>query len=152
MKKILFLLLLFAGSSVFPATTGYYSVLDFGAVPDGQTLCTEAIQKAIDNCANSGGGKVFIPAGKYLTRPIFLKSNINIEILAGAVLLADTVISEYPAIQGRYGGIESTVYASLFTGFKLENISITGRGILDGQGKVWWQAHEINKEMRKTRR
>jgi polygalacturonase len=147
--RVIVQLLLFAGLVFSNSNSGQFSVLDYGANPDGKTLSTTAIQKTIDECAKAGGGKVIIPSGKYLTRPIFLKSNIHVEILPGAVILADTVISEYPSIWGRYGGIEANVYASLFTGKNLENVSITGRGTLDGQGEVWWKAHEINKAMRK---
>ncbi len=149
MKKLVFLCLSLFIISFASAQTGYFNVLDYGAKPDGQTLCTNTIQKAIDECAAAGGGKVIIPAGRYLTRPLFLKSNIHVEILAGATLLADTTISAYPPFQGRWEGIERKVYASLFTGSKLENVSITGRGTLDGQGQVWWKAHYKNREMRK---
>jgi len=126
----------------------FYNVQDYGAVSNGKTLCTEAIQKAVDTCAKSGGGKVIIPPGKYLTRPIFLKSNVHIDVMAGAILLADTTIKAYPSFQGRWEGIERKVYASLFTGNKLVNVSITGRGTLDGQGETWWRAHFKNREMR----
>jgi len=135
--------LVFAGNKLF------YNVQDFGAVPDGKTLCTEAIQSAVDACAKAGGGKVIFPAGKYVTGPIFLKSNVHVEISAGATVLADTNINAYPAFHGRWEGIERKVYASLFTGSYLKNISITGRGTLDGQGRVWWRAHEITRQLRK---
>lgn len=148
MKKSILLFFLIVSISVY-ANTGIFNVLDFGAVNDGETLTTASIQKAIDACAESGG-KVIFPPGKYLTRPLFLKSNVHVEILAGAVVLADTTISAYPPFQGRWEGIERKVYASLFTGAHLKNVSITGRGLLDGQGQVWWKAHYENKKMRKA--
>lgn len=149
MKKIVVTFIIVFSAILAGAQTGYFNVIDYGAKPDGQTLCTQAIQKTIDACAAAGGGKVIIPAGQYLTRPLFLKSNVHVEILAGATLLADTTISEYPPFQGRWEGIERKVYASLFTGSKLENVSITGRGTLDGQGEVWWKAHFKTREMRR---
>ncbi|MCD6288443.1 MAG: glycoside hydrolase family 28 protein [Candidatus Hydrogenedentes bacterium] len=139
-----------AGHSVYAASARpFYNVMDYGAVPDGKTLCTKSIQKAIDECAKAGGGRVIVPGGKFLTGPIFLKSNINLEITAGATLLGSTNFDDYPVIDGRWEGIERKVYASLITGIDLENVSITGRGTLDGQGKVWWEAKAKTKEIRK---
>lgn len=125
-----------------------FYVTDFGAIGDGQTLNTRAIQRAVDTCAARGGGVVYVPPGKYVTGPIMLKSNINFHISQGARLLGDTVIADYPGVQGRWEGIDRTVYASMFTGHDLENVSITGRGTLDGRGEVWWKAHEVTKRMR----
>lgn len=149
LERIVVHLLLFVSLVFSQSLNGQFTILDYGANPDGKTLNTEAIQQTIDECAKAGGGKVIIPAGKYLTRPIFLKSNIHVDILPGAIVMADTSISQYPSLFGKYEGLEKKVYASLFTGSNLENVSITGRGTLDGQGKVWWKAHEINKAMRK---
>ena len=66
------------------------SVLDFGAVPDGKTLTTEALQKAIDQCAATGGGTVTVPPGVFLTHTVFLKSGVNLHLQKGAVILGDT--------------------------------------------------------------
>jgi len=137
-----------AGGRAAP-TPPFFNVVDFGAVGDGQTLCTEAIQKAVDECGKAGGGKVVVPPGKYLTGPIFLRSNVHFEVTAGATLLASTNLDLYPPIEGRWEGIERTVYASLITGHDLENVSITGRGVLDGQGEVWWKAHEETRAVRR---
>ena len=125
-----------------------YYVTDYGAAGDGRTLDTRAIQQAVDACAQRGGGVVYVPPGKYVTGPIMLKSNINFHISQGATLLGDTVIADYPGVQGRWEGIDRTVYASMFTGHNLENVSITGRGTLDGRGEVWWKAHAITSRMR----
>jgi polygalacturonase len=127
----------------------FYSVLDYGAVGDGKVLCTSAIQKAVDTCASEGGGNVIVPAGRYLTGPIFLKSNLRVEVLAGATLLFTTDFDTVPAIDGRWEGVDGTVYASLFTGNNLDNVSLTGRGTLDGQGETWWKAFRVVREMRK---
>jgi hypothetical protein len=125
------------------------NVLDFGAVGDGRTLCTAGIQAAIDACAAAGGGKVFVPAGKYLTGPIFLKSNLEFEVMAGATLLGSTNFADYPTIAGRWEGLDRKVYASLITGIDLENVAITGRGTLDSQGHVWLDAWSRTEELRK---
>jgi polygalacturonase len=117
----------------------WYLVTDFGAVGDGKILCTAGIQKAVDTCARAGGGKVVFPAGRFLTGPIFLKSHVH----------GSTDFAKVPSIAGRWEGIDRTVYASMFTGLDLENISITGRGTIDGQGEEWWKAFRVVSEMRR---
>src|SRR5206468_1940196 len=99
-----------------------FSVRDFGAVGDGKTLCTAAIQRTIDACAEAGGGKVLLPPGTYLSAPIFLKSNLVFEIMAGATLLGTTDLAAYPSIPGRWEGINRKIYASLISGDGLENV------------------------------
>jgi hypothetical protein len=128
--------------------TATFNIADYGAQGDGRTLSTAAIQKAIDACAQAGGGQVIVPAGRYLSNALFLKSNINIEILAGGTLAFTSEIDSVPGVQGRWEGIDRKVYASLFNGQSLENVSITGCGTLDGQGKPWWDAYRVVREMR----
>jgi len=123
--------------------------MDFGAVPDGKTYCTPAIQKAIDTCAAAGGGRVIFPAGKYLTNALFLKSNVHVEVEAGATVFFTTDFDSVPTIEGRWEGIDRKVWASLFTGLDLENVSITGQGTIDGQGQAWWDAFRKVKKMRR---
>ena len=89
------------------------NILDCGAVADGKTSCTAAIKTAIDKCAENGGGTVFVPAGTYLTGPIFLKSNINLNLEAGATLLFSNDIEEYPVVTSRWEGVKQDCYASL---------------------------------------
>ncbi|MCL5282533.1 MAG: glycosyl hydrolase family 28 protein [Planctomycetes bacterium] len=96
------------------------SILDCGAVPDGMTLATPAIQKAIDRCAAAGGGTVTVPAGRFLTHTVFLKSNVNLHLGQGAVLLGSTDPKAFT---------QAVVYAN-----GIENASITGPGTIDGQG------------------
>jgi polygalacturonase len=138
-----------AGAEDAPgATKRIFDVSEFGAIGDGQSLCTAAIQRAVDACARLGGGKVLVPPGRFLSGPIFLKSNLELEVSAGATLLGMPNIDEYPTIQGRWEGIDRTIYASLLTGEDLENVSITGRGVLDGNGQVWWDAAWKTEAMR----
>ncbi len=127
-----------------------FNILDFGAVPDGATLNTKAIQAAVDFCAQKGGGKVVIPPGRYLSGPIFLKSNLEFELMSGATLLGNTNFDHYPAIAGRWEGLDRTIFASLLTGKDLENVTICGSGTMDGQGEVWWKAHRETSKLRKS--
>jgi polygalacturonase len=126
----------------------FFNVADFGAIGDGKTVCTGAIQKAVDECARAGGGRVVFPAGQYLTGPLFLKSNVHVEVMPGAVLSGITDFEKVPAVAGRFEGIDRTVYAAMFTGLDLENVSITGRGVLDGRGDAWWKAFRVVTELR----
>jgi polygalacturonase len=126
-----------------------YNVTAFGAVGDGKTLCTAAIQSAIDACAKAGGGAVVVPPGVYLTGPLFLKSHMVFEVVAGATLLGSSDFKDYPAMAGRWEGLDRTIYASLLTGTDLENVTIQGRGTLDGQGPVWWDAFRKTMALRR---
>jgi len=114
-----------------------YNVRDHGAVGDGKTLDTKSIQKAIDECAKEGG-KVFLPSGVYLSGSLRLRSNVTIEISEGAILLGSTKIEDYeenyPKIRS-YN--DSFLRHSLFYAEDVQNISITGRGLIDGQGGAY---------------
>ncbi|MEW5870188.1 MAG: glycoside hydrolase family 28 protein [Chloroflexota bacterium] len=114
------------------------NVLDFGAVPDGQTLDTAAIQAALDACAPAGG-TVYIPAGRYLSGSVFLHSNTTLHLEAGAILLGSQDPEDYPIIPGRWEGVQQEVHAPLIAGHGLTTIAVTGRGIIDGQGALWWE-------------
>ncbi len=119
----------------FPSRT--ISIVDNGACPDGQTLCTEAIQKTIDDICAAGGGTVLLPQGVWFTGPIALRSNVNLHLEAGAVLLFSPDISLYPSIQTVYEGGSMEKKQSPISGFNLTNVAITGRGIIDGNGQAW---------------
>ncbi len=101
-------------------------VRDFGAVGDGITMCTHSIQAAIDKAAASGKGVVIIPTGTFLTGSIHLRSHIELHLDKGAVLLGSSKRKDY--VKGNW--------YSLVIGNKLEDISITGQGTIDGQGKA----------------
>ncbi|RPJ41588.1 MAG: glycoside hydrolase family 28 protein, partial [Chloroflexi bacterium] len=122
----------------------FVSPFDFGAVGDGQTLNTAALQAAIDGCAARGGGTVYLPAGRYLTGSLFFRDHITLHLDAGAVLLGSQDPADYPIISNRWEGVEQPTYAPLLTGSGLENITITGRGTIDGQGDPWWRAKHMN--------
>ena len=115
---------------------GLYDVRAFGAVGDGAALDTQAIQKAIDACAEAGGGKVYLQGGTFLSGTIRLKSNVTLYVEAGATLLGSTNIADYPDITPRI----VYLYRARFTKYLIyaeqaENIAIAGRGSIDGQGR-----------------
>jgi DNA sulfur modification protein DndE len=119
---------------VFPGNR--FSITDYGAVGDGQTLNTEAISKTIAACAAAGGGTVIVPKGLWLTGPVELKSNINLCVQRGALLQFTEDHSQYPIIKASSKS-SSYVPASPIYGYDLKNIAITGEGIIDGEGESW---------------
>lgn len=118
----------------------FMSITSKGAVPDGKTLCTDAIHAAIDACEANGGGTVFVPAGSYLTGPIVLKSNICLYLDAGARLIFNDDPDLHPIIETRWEGAECQAYMPMLYGKGVSNVSIEGHGVLDGQGMAWWKA------------
>lgn len=113
------------------------SIIAAGAVPDGFTLNTQAIQATIDKLAARGGGKVVVPAGLWLTGPIVLKSNINLFLEAGATLLFTADKSQYPLVEGNWEGLPQMRNQSPISATHATNIAITGKGIIDGNGDGW---------------
>ncbi|NDV64756.1 glycoside hydrolase family 28 protein [Bacteroides sp. 224] len=118
-----------------------FIITDYGAVGDGITDCSKAIKKAIKACNKSGGGRVIVPAGKYCTGPIYIKSNVNLHLHKEAVLLFSTHPNDYlPLVQTRWEGIDVMNYSPLIYAFNERNIAVTGEGTLDGQAAKdnWW--------------
>ena len=116
-----------------------FDITDYGARGDGKTLNTAAIQKAVDACAAAGGGRVVVPGGVFVSGPIFLRSNIDFHLRAGAVLQGSRNMADYGEVELKTHGHHINAFlASLITAVQAENVSVTGRGTLDGQGKVWW--------------
>ena len=111
-----------------------YNVLDYGAIGDGTTMNTLAIQKAMDACSKTGGEVIF-PAGKYLTGTIYFKNNVTIYLQKGAVILGSTNLKDYPENLPEYQFYrKGKIKRSLFYAEKRENIAIKGEGTIDGQG------------------
>lgn len=110
-----------------------------GARPDGKTLNTKLINATIDKLSAKGGGTLYFPSGVYLTGPVRLKSNITIDLEAGAVLRFSDRFEHYlPFVEMRYEGVVMKSFSPLLYAADAENITITGRGTLDGQGQKWW--------------
>ncbi len=130
----------------------YLNVKRFGAKGDGTTLDTNAIEAAILSCPKDG--RVYFPKGTYLSGPIFLKSDIEIELDEEAKILYDPDRTHYPVLPGvsftsdekdeynlgSWEGNPLNCYAALVTGINIENVKIIGKGVIDGnsQNAGWW--------------
>ena len=108
------------------------SIADCGAVADGQTLCTEAIEKAISRLTKQGGGRVLVPEGVWLTGPIMLKDNIELHLAQGALLCFAPDKRLYLDKNPKAKRVYPCIRAS-----KRKNIAITGHGVIDGGGQQW---------------
>jgi polygalacturonase len=127
-----------------------YNARDFGAVGDGKTLDTEAVQAAIDACASKGGGTVYFPAGTYLSGTIYLRDHIRLDLDTNAVILGSPRVEDYPFMMcgfpsrvDRYNG------RALIWGEGLHDIAITGHGTIDGQGAQFKDNRPTPKEYTK---
>ena len=114
-----------------------FNIMKFGAVADGITLNTIAINKAINACSKKGGGVVLVPGGFWLTGPIVLQSNTNLHIVRDAILQFTSNFDQYPLIEGNWEGLPSFRNQSPISAFNATNIAITGSGIVDGNGDAW---------------
>ena len=114
-------------------------ITDYGAVPDGTTPNTAAIQKAIDTCADQGGGTLLIPKGTFLTGALFLKPGVNLELADGAVLKASKNIEDFPIRPGvRFEGHFADWRVGLLNAEHADHLRISGPGTLDGNGATYW--------------
>lgn len=114
-----------------------FNIVNYNAVADGVTLNTNSINKAITECNRKGGGVVLIPGGVWLTGPIEMKSHVNLHIVRDAILLFTTDFDQYALVEGMYEGRRSARNQSPIYGINLENIAITGKGLIDGNGDAW---------------
>ncbi|MBO5602291.1 MAG: glycoside hydrolase family 28 protein [Prevotella sp.] len=123
------------GAPVIPNNT--VNLKDFGAVGDGRTLCTDAFHKAMQALSKKGGGRLVVPEGVWLTGPLDLVSNLDLHLKSGAIILFSDDETLYPVIKTYYEGWEAYRTHSPIYGKNLVNVSITGHGVIDGNGQYW---------------
>jgi polygalacturonase len=127
---------IFSNNNLVYGSQNYlFDVKEYGARGDGQTYDTDAIQKLIDRVYQTGGGTIYFPAGKYLTKTLILKDNINLKLDNGAVLLGSTEMHEFLPDLGSFKDSGGRKFgAAVIFAADAKNISIEGNGIIDGQG------------------
>jgi polygalacturonase len=128
---------------VIPVTT--FTVTDYGAVSSTTTDNTSYIQQTINACSAAGGGIVVIPAGTFLSGPLAMKSNVNLQISSGATLRMLPYGNGNGTLADTYPNSGTTDdYTDFIYGKNLTNIEVSGAGTVDGQGAAWWTAYTAN--------
>lgn len=135
------------GAKTFPSATKVFNVNKYGAkANDSLHVSTKAIQAAIDDCAKNGGGMVSFNPGVYTMGSIFLKNNVQLNIDQNVLILGSTNFKDYPEIQTRIAGIETSWPAALINIIDVNNAAVTGAGTVNARGKFCWDMYW---EMRK---
>jgi polygalacturonase len=114
-----------------------FNITSYGAVSDGLTLNTKSINTAIIDCSKKGGGVVKVPAGFWLTGPLIMQSNVNLYLERAAIIQFTEEFNRYPLVEGNYEGRRSARNQSPLSGTNIENVAITGSGVIDGNGDYW---------------
>lgn len=126
----------------------FYDISEYGAVGDSLTVNTAAIQKAIDDCSKNGGGTVILKSGNYVSGTLLLKNNVNLKVTEGAKLISSINPNDFIPIDpfidatGQYRG------QCLIGAIDVENVSITGKGIIDGRGEKF-KPKEVKKTLQR---
>jgi polygalacturonase len=118
-----------------------FLLTDFGAVGDGTTDASAAIEAAVEACHRAGGGRVVVPPGVFATGPVHLKSGVNLHVAEGATLRFSRDPDRYlPPVLTRWEGVELMGLSPLVYAFEQHDVGITGEGTLDGQAgpEDWW--------------
>ncbi len=122
-------------TTMFKGLPVFNVVEHFGVVNNGQVIMTKEIQHAIDSCSMTGGGILVFPNGMYLTGTIILKSNVHLNFEEGAQINGSTNLEDYRVIYPDYkNNTDRQVNKSLFYAEHVENISLTGKGVIDFKG------------------
>ena len=119
------------GAKQFPSGKKIFTV---DAKTDTSKVITKLVQSAIDACAKNGGGIVVFSPGTYVTGSIFLKSNVHLRIDKGVLILGSQNFDDYPEIQTRIAGIETTWPAALINIIDVKNAAVTGAGTVNARG------------------
>ncbi|MGA9591401.1 MAG: glycoside hydrolase family 28 protein, partial [Salegentibacter sp.] len=113
------------------------SIVDFGAKGDGLFDNSEAFSGAINKVNSEGGGTVEVPSGIWFTGPIVLKSNVNLHLQEGALVIFSSNMDDYLLVNTSFEGLNTVRNQSPISATDAENIAITGKGIIDGSGDAW---------------
>ncbi|MDX2190246.1 MAG: glycosyl hydrolase family 28 protein [Bacteroidota bacterium] len=135
MQKKLFIFFVTGLISVSSFAQKVLDITSFGAIADGKTVNTKAIQKAIDSCSKLGGGKVYFPKGTFITGALKLKSYVNLNFETGAVLKGSSNVDDY-----KLDGITR----GMFYGENLTDVAITGEGEINGNAVTFFNPSKMH--------
>lgn len=119
-----------------------YDISDFGVTDSIETVQTDGLQSVIDRCHEAGGGTVYLPSGTYVTGTLELKSNVSLELEAGAVVRGSDDLSDYPSI----GIASENRDTALLVARHATNVSIHGHGTIDGNGNAFFHTDRPARE------
>lgn len=117
-----------------------YRITDYGVVNDSTVLQTGQIQKVIDLAAENGGGVIVVPEGTFLSGSLFFKPKTHLHLEKDAVLKGSDDISDFPLLTTRMEGQTLTYYGALINADNLDGFTISGKGMLNGNGFRFWRA------------
>lgn len=141
-KTVLILMLLLSFFTLLTVKSGVrYVITDYGAVSDGQTINTKAIQSTIDLCEKNGGGTIVVPEGIFLSGAIFLKQGVNLQVERKGVLKGTVNPDDYPQVFTRWEGIECEWTSAFINAFDMVGVHLTGEGTIDGSGDKWMERY-----------
>ena len=129
------------GAKTFPTSKKIFFANDFGAKSDTTFVSTKSIQAAIDKCASIGGGVVKLLPGSYVTGSLFIKSNVELRIDDKVLILGSQNFDDYPEMQTRIAGIETSWPAALINMVDVKNAALTGKGVVNARGKFCWDKY-----------
>lgn len=130
----------FAVFVVASAVARDFAATDFGAVANDATLDTAAIQRAIDEAAAAGGGRVVLTGGTFRSGALFLRQGVEFHVAAGATLLGSNNIADYPRAPTRIEGKRQEWRVALLNAANLTGVRLSGSGVVDGNGVLFWAA------------
>jgi len=143
MKKSLPFFMYVFITSLCTAQVQTYNIKSCGAVGDGKSICTKALQNAVDACNKNGGGDVLIPTGIFIIGTVHLKSNVHLYLQSGAVLRGSGNLDDYETFYA--GKPFSPVHKGMLFTEDAENITISGEGRIDGNGDVFFEMDKAKK-------
>ena len=114
-----------------------FLVTNYGGIGDGKTLNTGAFRNAIDAAAKAGGGTIVVPAGRFVSGPIEIPSNLELQLAKSATLLMTSNFDDFP--------VEKDRHRDFITAKKAHDVKISGDGTIDGQGAPWWVAYRAKR-------
>jgi len=118
----------------------FYSISDYGAINDSTIVQTVAIQKTIDEAYRNGGGVIVIPKGTFMSGALFFRPNTHLHLSENAILKGSNTINDYPYLPSRIEGQSIEYFSALINAFGVNGFTITGNGIIDGNGLKYWEA------------